>query len=48
MFNNAMDMVGFVDGHVSYVKMYCKGWGPTAISCRYDPPAEYDYQWSEN
>ena len=48
MFNNAMDMVGFVDGHVSYVKMYCKGWGPTAISCKYDPPAEYDYQWSEN
>ena len=48
MFNNAMDMVGFVDGHVSYIKMYCNGWGPAAVSCKYDPPAEYDYQWSEN
>jgi prepilin-type N-terminal cleavage/methylation domain-containing protein len=43
-FNNAMDMAGFVDGHVSYCKMY---WQPPATaSIQYDPPSEYDYQWS--
>lgn len=46
-FNNALDMVGFVDGHVSYVKMYWKtAWPPKSFSSDYDPPAEYDYQWS--
>ena len=50
LFNNAMNMVGFVDGHVSYVKIYYKGglMGPMAVSCNYDPPAGYDYQWSPN
>jgi prepilin-type N-terminal cleavage/methylation domain-containing protein len=49
IFNNAKDMVSFVDGHVSYVKMYYKGgFGPMAVSCNYDPPDEYDYQWSGN
>ncbi|MGD1087883.1 MAG: prepilin-type N-terminal cleavage/methylation domain-containing protein [Verrucomicrobiota bacterium] len=43
-FNNAKDMVGFVDGHVSYIKMYLKQ--PETISIHYDPPAGYDYQWS--
>ena len=48
IFNNAMDMVSFVDGHVSYIKMYYKGGrGPMAASCSYDPPEGYDYQWSE-
>jgi hypothetical protein len=46
-FNNAMDMVGFVDGHVSYTKMFWKTSPPPASSsCEYDPPAGYDYQWS--
>jgi prepilin-type N-terminal cleavage/methylation domain-containing protein len=46
-FNNAMDMVGFVDGHVGYTKMFWKTSPPPASpSCEYDPPAEYDYQWS--
>ena len=49
IFNNAKDMVSFVDSHVSYVKMYYKGgFGPMAVSCNYDPPDEYDYQWSGN
>jgi prepilin-type N-terminal cleavage/methylation domain-containing protein len=49
IFNNAMNVVSFVDGHVSYTKMYYKGgFGPTAISCNYDPPEGYDYQWSGN
>jgi len=44
-FNNAKDMVGFVDGHVSYIKMYFQvsGYMP---SCSYNPPDGYDYMWS--
>ena len=49
IFNNAMDMVSFVDGHVSYIKMYYNGVrGSMGVSCAYDPPPEYDYQWSGN
>ncbi len=50
-YNNAPDMIGFVDGHVSYTKMFLdtknvhrgheEAW-------HYDPPAEYDYRWSGN
>jgi hypothetical protein len=47
MFNDAKDVVSFVDGHVSYIKMY---WGgnnpPGALALHHDPPAGYDYQWS--
>ena len=46
-FNNAQDMVGFVDGHVSFIKMY---WNVVTTNCleawHYDPPAGYDYKWS--
>jgi len=42
-FNNAMNMVSFVDGHVSYIRIY---WDTKSFSMIYDPPAEYDYQWS--
>ncbi len=44
-FNNALDEIGFVDGHVASTKMYYLGEGK-AQSCFYDPPATYDYQWS--
>lgn len=52
-FNNAQDMVSFVDGHVSYIKLYWNSavsypgpghWGSAA--CYYDPPVGYDYRWS--
>ena len=43
-FNNAKDMVGFVDGHVSYTKLYWRE--PNIVCVQYDPPADYDYQWS--
>jgi prepilin-type N-terminal cleavage/methylation domain-containing protein/prepilin-type processing-associated H-X9-DG protein len=47
MFNNAPNMVSFVDGHVSYIKIY---WGgnnpPGALALHQNPPAGYDYQWS--
>jgi len=42
-FNNAMDMISFVDGHVAYIKMF---WNGHWLSTTYDPPGEYDYQWS--
>jgi len=47
-FNDARNMVSFVDGHVSYVKIY---WDANTTpdhfeAWHYDPPAGYDYQWS--
>jgi prepilin-type N-terminal cleavage/methylation domain-containing protein/prepilin-type processing-associated H-X9-DG protein len=44
-FNNSKNMVSFVDGHVSYLEMY---WNNQAgsLSCFYNPPAGYNYQWS--
>ena len=44
-FNNSKNMVGFVDGHVSYIKMYYDG---KKIAWAYDPPGGYDYQWNGN
>jgi prepilin-type N-terminal cleavage/methylation domain-containing protein len=43
--NNAMNLVSFVDGHVSYIKIY---WDSTLgdNSYQYEPPAGYEYQWS--
>ncbi len=47
MFDDARNMVGFVDGHVSYIKIY---WGgnnpPGSLALHHDPPAGYDYKWS--
>jgi hypothetical protein len=49
-YNNALDMVSFVDGHVTFIKIY---WDAAVISgqgraeaWQYDPPAGYDYKWS--
>jgi hypothetical protein len=51
-FNNALDMLGFADGHVSYVKthynpLHYPSKLPRAVFA-FDPPAGYDYQWSGN
>ena len=54
IFNNAVNMVGFVDGHVSPVKIFWKkSWPlnsaydpPDGYAGDYDPPDGYDYQWS--
>jgi prepilin-type N-terminal cleavage/methylation domain-containing protein/prepilin-type processing-associated H-X9-DG protein len=50
LFDDAKSMVGFVDGHVSYIKMF---WNPSpvqpgvwALSVQYNPPVGYDYKWS--
>ena len=45
IFNDAMNVVSFVDGHVSYIKTYWNG-KANALSILYNPPAGYDYQWS--
>ena len=46
-FNDARNVVSFVDGHVSYIPIY---WQPTeppqTFAYFYEPPAGYDYQWS--
>ena len=43
--NNAKSVVGFADGHVSYIPIY---WNTNynLQTCLYDPPAGYDYKWS--
>ena len=46
-FNDAKDTVGFVDGHVGYIKIYWSGNNPPgSLAMFYDPPAGYDYKWS--
>ena len=50
LFNDARNMAGFVDGHVSYVKIYWDSTfnGGISQAFMYDPPGSYDYQWSPN
>ena len=54
LFNNAKAVLSFVDGHVSYTKMY---WNSKPImqfmglafpqwAASYNPPDSYDYKWS--
>jgi prepilin-type N-terminal cleavage/methylation domain-containing protein len=47
IFNDAKNMISFVDGHVSYLRIY---WGgnnpPGSLALHHDPPTGYDYQWS--
>ena len=53
IFNDARNQVSFVDGHVSYLKIYWDSTisypnGGISVAAYYDPPAGYDYQWSGN
>jgi len=41
-FNNAKNVVGFVDGHVSFIPIY---WNGTAMPSKYNPPLGYEYVW---
>jgi Tfp pilus assembly protein PilE len=47
-YNNAQDVVSFVDGHSSFITMY---WDAAVTkdhieAWQYDPPPDYDYKWS--
>jgi prepilin-type N-terminal cleavage/methylation domain-containing protein/prepilin-type processing-associated H-X9-DG protein len=45
-FNNAKNMVGFVDGHVAFIPIYWNGTsGTDGLPVFYDPPGGYDYTW---
>ena len=53
MFNDARNIVSFVDGHASYINIYWNSTvsypnGGISVAAYYDPPAGYDYQWSGN
>jgi type II secretory pathway pseudopilin PulG len=43
-FKDSMNMLSFVDGHVSLSKIYYAG---GLEAWHYNPPPEYDYLWSE-
>lgn len=48
-FNNARDVVSFVDGRVNFIKMYLDTtnvWTGHQEAWHYNPPAGYDYKWS--
>jgi prepilin-type N-terminal cleavage/methylation domain-containing protein len=50
-FNDAKNVVSFVDGHIAYIKIYWQSTHPVgtiSYAALYDPPAGYDYQWSPN
>ena len=42
-FNDSKNVVGFVDGHVSYLKMFYDG---DHFAWASNPPTKYEYQWS--
>jgi prepilin-type N-terminal cleavage/methylation domain-containing protein len=48
--NDSKNIVSFVDGHVSYIKIYWDSNSTTKPphfeAWHYDPPRSYDYQWS--
>lgn len=44
-FNNARNLISFVDSHVSYIRIH---WDEnrSGLAINYDPPAGYEYRWS--
>ena len=48
-FPDARNVMSFVDGHVSFIKIYWNGTeGPDGFPAFYEPPAGYDYKWTSN
>jgi prepilin-type N-terminal cleavage/methylation domain-containing protein len=49
-YNDARDMVSFVDGHVNYIRIYWNNArlpnGGFTFAMAYNPPPGYEYQWS--
>ncbi len=53
IFNDAWNIVSYVDGHLNYLKIYWNSTlaypnGGLSVPGYYDPPPGYDYQWSGN
>jgi prepilin-type N-terminal cleavage/methylation domain-containing protein len=47
LFCDALNEVGYVDGHVSFVKIFWNGsLAESGSACYYDPPKGYAYTWS--
>ena len=47
--NDSKNMIGFVDGHASLIKIYFDStYTLGSDPCFYNPPAGYDYQWGED
>jgi prepilin-type N-terminal cleavage/methylation domain-containing protein len=46
MFNDAKDMVSFVDGHASFIRIYYQEVPGNSLACEYNAPAGYDYKWN--
>jgi prepilin-type N-terminal cleavage/methylation domain-containing protein len=48
-FQDALNVMSFVDGHASYIKIYWNGKrGGDGFSALYEPPDGYDYKWTGN
>jgi hypothetical protein len=48
-FQNALNVMSFVDGHAAYIRMYWNGTvGLGGCPAFYEPPAGYDYKWTGN
>ncbi|HEX4342353.1 MAG TPA: hypothetical protein VH255_03125, partial [Verrucomicrobiae bacterium] len=48
-FQDAKNVMSFVDGHVSYIRIYWNGTeGVDGFSALYEPPDGYEYKWSGN
>jgi prepilin-type N-terminal cleavage/methylation domain-containing protein len=46
LFNDAKNLVSYVDGHLSYIKIYLHPGPRKGLALFYNPPASYDYQWT--
>lgn len=44
-FKDSKNVLSFVDGHVQYVRMF---WSGVGEAWQYNPPANYEYKWSNN
>jgi hypothetical protein len=46
LFNDAKNVVSYVDGHLSFIKIYLDPGPRKGLAVFYNPPASYDYQWT--
>jgi prepilin-type N-terminal cleavage/methylation domain-containing protein len=46
IFNDAKNVISFVDGHVNYIKIFKDDAPHKGLAIFYNPPTSYDYQWT--